>query len=75
MALLTGVSAEEPTGCVIPDRLLIRPAEAAAMLSVSRTRVYELISRGELPSVRLGGSIRVPVGELQRHIARLAGAA
>ena len=34
--------------------------EAAEILRVRRDTVYNLIKRGELPSVRVGRSIRVP---------------
>jgi excisionase family DNA binding protein len=50
------------------DRLLLRPAEAAEALGVSRSRVYELIQQGELPSVRIGGVVRVPVDQLREWI-------
>jgi excisionase family DNA binding protein len=50
-------------------RLLLRPAEAAEMLAVSRSRVYELISAGVIPHIRIGGSLRVPVAELDRWVA------
>ena len=35
-------------------------AEAAAALRVSRSSVYEMIHRGELPSIRIGTTIRIP---------------
>jgi len=54
------------------ERLLLRPAEAAELLSISRTRAYEMIARGELPSVRLGASVRVPLADLRRHVEDLA---
>jgi excisionase family DNA binding protein len=50
------------------DRLLLRPAEAAEALGVSRSRVYELIQQGELPSLRIGGVVRVPVEGLRDWI-------
>jgi excisionase family DNA binding protein len=50
------------------ERLLLRPAEAAELLSISRTRVYELLAGGELPSVRLGRAVRVPATELRRWV-------
>ncbi|MGH2974098.1 MAG: helix-turn-helix domain-containing protein [Solirubrobacterales bacterium] len=34
---------------------LLKPAEVAEQLSVSRTWVYEAASDGRLPAVRLGG--------------------
>jgi excisionase family DNA binding protein len=44
------------------ERVLLRPAEAAKALSVSRSKAYQMIADGTLRSVRLGGrSVRVPV--------------
>ena len=50
------------------ERLLLRPEEAATAIGISRAKCYELLSRGELPSVRIGSSIRVPVEALRRWI-------
>lgn len=52
------------------DRLLLRPMEAAEAIGVGRSKVYELLASGELPSIRIGGSVRVPVDALQRWIDR-----
>ena len=52
------------------ERLLLRPAEAADAIGVSRTKAYELIAKGEIPSVRLGGVVRVPVAALKQWIDR-----
>ena len=46
------------------ERLLLTPAEAAAVLSVSRTTVYELLNRGVLRSIKLGACRRIPVEAL-----------
>lgn len=43
------------------EPLLLRVDEAAEALAVSRTKVYELMASGELESVKLGRSRRVPV--------------
>ncbi len=52
-----------------PDVLMVRPVEAAAMLSISRSSVYELIASGALPSVRIGGRmVRVPVAAIRRMV-------
>jgi excisionase family DNA binding protein len=48
--------------------LLLKPAEAAAALGVSRSKVYDLLSRRVIPSVRLDGSIRVPAIQLRAWI-------
>jgi excisionase family DNA binding protein len=42
--------------------ILLRPAEAARLIGVSRAKVYDMIARQVLPAVRLDGGrlIRVP---------------
>lgn len=52
------------------DRLMYRPAEAADAIGVSRAKAYELIARGEIPAVKVGGCIRVPVDALRSWIDR-----
>jgi excisionase family DNA binding protein len=37
-------------------------------LSISRTKAYELIAAGVLPSVRVGASVRVPAAQLRAWI-------
>jgi excisionase family DNA binding protein len=57
----------------VENRLLLRPAEAADAIGVSRARAYELIAAGKIPSIRIGTSIRVPVAALRGWIdAQLA---
>jgi len=51
--------------------LLVRPEDAAHVLGVGRTKVYELMRSGELRSVRVGGLRRVPVTALAEFVARL----
>ena len=51
------------------DRLLLRPAEAAEAIGVSRSRMYELLASGDVPSIRVGRTVRVPVAALQAWIA------
>lgn len=38
------------------------------MLDVSRATVYRLIRKGEIPVVRVGGRLRVPVDELREML-------
>jgi excisionase family DNA binding protein len=52
------------------ERLLLRPAECADAIGVSRSKTYDLIATGEIPSIRVGGSVRVPVAELREWIGR-----
>jgi len=39
---------------------LLDATEAAKLLSLSRAKVGDLASRGEIPSVRIGRSVRIP---------------
>ena len=50
------------------DKILLRPSEVAEAVGVGRSKVYELIASGAIPSVRLGGCVRVPVASLERWI-------
>ena len=42
------------------DRLTLTVEEAAQLLGISRALGYELVARGELPSIHLGRRIVVP---------------
>ena len=50
------------------EKLLLRPAEVAEQLGVSRTRCYQLLKAGTIPSVKIGSSVRVPTSQLRRWI-------
>lgn len=52
-------------------RVLYRIEEAAELLSVSKSRVYELIRSGQLRTVKVGKSHRVPARSLDDYVARL----
>lgn len=55
------------------EALLLRPA-AAALLAVSRSRLYELASRREVPGcLRLGGTLRIHAPTLKAWLAEQAG--
>jgi excisionase family DNA binding protein len=53
---------------------LLRVDEAAAVLDVSRWLVYELIRRGDLPSVKLGRLVRIPRTALEVRMQQRDGA-
>jgi excisionase family DNA binding protein len=60
----------DASGNVQTARVAFRVAEAATMLSVSRSALYALIYKREIGIVRLGrGSIRVPKSEIYRLLA------
>ena len=47
---------------------LLRLAAVAELLSISKTKAYELVASGEIPSVRLGRSVRVPLKALREWV-------
>ena len=48
----------------VPQPLLLRMEDAAVMLSVSRSQIYALAATKQIPTVRLGKSVRVPYDAL-----------
>jgi excisionase family DNA binding protein len=53
------------------DKMLYTPTEAAQVLSISRSTIYLLMARGDVPSVRIGSSRRIPVDGLRRYVTAL----
>lgn len=54
----------------IEEPALLRVAEAAALMSVSRSKAYELARGNVIPTVIVGRSIRVPRVALLRWLDR-----
>lgn len=52
-----------------PQRLLLDSLEVAAMLGLSRTKVFQMMARAELPVMRIGRCVRVPRAALEEWIA------
>jgi excisionase family DNA binding protein len=48
------------------DDELLRPEDVQRILRIGRSKVYEMIARGELPMIRIGRVVRVPSRELDR---------
>jgi excisionase family DNA binding protein len=53
------------------EQLLFRPDEAAQRLGIGRTKVYELMARGELRSVKIGAARRISATALADFVAGL----
>lgn len=47
------------------EPLQLTPTEAATMLSIGRSKLYELLAAGELPVVYIGRSCRIPLDDLR----------
>ena len=53
---------------MISARLTMTVTEAAHALGISRTLAYDMVRSGELPSLRLGRRLVVPVRSLERML-------
>lgn len=53
------------------DKLLLRPKEVAELIGIGRTKVFELMRSGQLESVRIGSSRRIPAFALIEYVERL----
>jgi excisionase family DNA binding protein len=66
-----------PTGSVeaaLPA-MLATPEEAALVLRIGRSKVYDLMRSGQLSSVKIGSSRRIPVRALALFVEALGSAA
>jgi excisionase family DNA binding protein len=50
-------------------KMLLRPIEVAECLGIGRSKAYELIGTGAIPSLRIGTSVRVPIDSLKARVA------
>lgn len=64
------MTAEKPQEQPTIEPLLVRVEEAARILSLSRSTIYEMMDAGELPSIRRGTARRIPVAALREWVAR-----
>ena len=49
---------------LVEAKILMRPKEAAEALGLGLSKTYALLASGELPSIKVGRSIRISVAEL-----------
>lgn len=54
---------------------LLTPDEAAQVLRIPRSTVYDLAARGEIPRVKLGRTVRIPKAALIERLSDLSGTA
>ena len=47
-----------------PRRLALKVRKAAARIDVGASKMYQLVARGEIPAIRIDGSIRIPLEDL-----------
>lgn len=53
-----------------PDPICVRVNDAARMIGIGRTKLYELIAAGEVETVKLGKSTRITTASLHDLIRR-----
>ena len=53
-----------------PDPICVRVNDAARMIGVGRTKLYELIAAGEVETVKLGKATRITTASLHDLIRR-----
>jgi excisionase family DNA binding protein len=53
-------------------RLLLRVAEAANTLAMSRASLYRLIKRGDIPVIKIGGMTRIELEQLESYVHQLS---
>jgi excisionase family DNA binding protein len=63
---------EEATTVQATTARLLTPIQACSALNVGRTRLYELLASGEIQSVTIGRSRRIPLRALDDYVAALS---
>lgn len=53
------------------EKLLFSPQEAAELLGVGRSQMFELIARGDVESVKIGRLRKIPRDALTSYVERL----
>jgi excisionase family DNA binding protein len=51
------------------EPLLLKAGDAAKLLGLGRSKVFEMLAVGKLPVIRIGRSVRVPRAALEDWIA------
>jgi excisionase family DNA binding protein len=51
-----------------PTKLLLTVTEASQVLAISRSKLYELLNSGHLPSVHIGRSRRIRMKDVQDFV-------
>jgi excisionase family DNA binding protein len=68
---MAGTRKQEGAGATMPEGLLTRD-EVAAVLNISKTFTYTLITDGRIPSIKIGRSRRVRPQDLEHYLDSLS---
>lgn len=58
------------TGPLSPEPICERVNDAARMIGVGRTKLYELIASGEIEAIKIGNSTRITTASLHELVRR-----
>jgi excisionase family DNA binding protein len=61
---------DQEVDTIMNEKLLVTVTEAAEMLNLGRSTVYDLISIGELKVVKIGRAARIPTADLREFVDR-----
>ena len=64
----TLVNADRPTVSAIRDLATVTVEDAGALLGLGRSGAYDAAQRGDLPTIRVGRRLLVPVPALLRMV-------
>ncbi len=53
-----------------PEPICVKVNDAARMIGVGRTKLYELIASGEIEAIKLGKSTRITTASLHALVSR-----
>lgn len=58
-----------PVSLSTTTRATLRVEEAAEVIGIARSTAYAAVARGEIPTVRIGRRLMVPVGALRELLS------
>ena len=51
------------------EKLTLNVSEACVRLGVSKPSLYQAIKKGEVPVIKIGHRLLIPISALERHLA------
>ena len=64
-------SAKERPLSDLTESSLLNASETSKLLGISESYVYRLMQQNKLPTIRLGGSVRIKMGDLDKLLETL----
>jgi excisionase family DNA binding protein len=61
---------DDPPGMRLETKLLLSVDEAATLMSLGRSIVYDLVMRQQIASIKVGRMRRIPVSALREYVQK-----